>query len=797
MGKSPMLNAIQQYEQVIRDNPGYVPAYLALGRMCLERGEVDNALSHYRVAAEKDPNCGEAWVMLGWAYRAKENYRESETCCRKGVSLLPQSAYAKAQLAETLGVQGLHREAVLAYRAALDINSQDPSTWSQLCRLYAQMEEYSNVEMCCREVIARVQGVADPYVNLGIALQEQNKLSDAESAYKDALKINPDLDNAQLNLMVVQYRLGKLDIATESARRISERGVNPAALLYQVSTNLLQEGKLAESLYCGFGLLKSDPDNQGYRRNFMRMLDVVRPGHVSALMREEVERSYATESLDSSILTAPCLTLLKGDPDVTGLIRAANSGDIERIRKGIVAGKYDAVFQDPMLLKLLQQTVITSWEFEILFGVLRDIYLDIATADTRQETDKCLGGNISFLCALACNFFNTEYVSLVSDRERSLQKGLIADVVESVKANRSIDAVVLARLAICCMYTPLSRLGLPAKLVDRLQDTQNASIKTLIKAQWLDHMEEKSTREQIQKLTPVQTTVSCSVREQYEASPYPRWKNVDVYPPLTVNDFMQYLFASYEPGDQDVDMPEVLIAGCGTGRQAIMTASILARCNMLAIDLSLSSLAYGMRKARELGVDNITFAQADILEFRSGRKFHIIESAGVLHHLAEPETGLKILANHLETDGLLRIGLYSDMARRSVTKAKEYIREKGYGASSDEIRLARKDIQNLGDDHPARGVVHAADFFSLSECRDLLFHAQERNYRLHEISAMLDRCGLECIGFESPGMEVTARYNARFPDDPMRASFANWNEFETMYPDTFAGMYMFWCRKTG
>jgi len=163
--------------------------------------------------------------------------------------------------------------------------------------------------------------------------------------------------------------------------------------------------------------------------------------------------------------------------------------------------------------------------------------------------------------------------------------------------------------------------------------------------------------------------------------------------------------------------------------------------------------------------------------------------------MAEPEAGLEILVNHMENTGLLRLGLYSEVARRSITRANEYILGTGYSASIDDIRLARKGIQDLDDDHPARGVVNAADFFSLSECRDLLFHTQERNYRLHEIASLLDNCGLECIGFETPGTGIPDRYNTLFPDDPMRASLDNWNKFEIMYPDTFADMCMFWCRK--
>ena len=57
---------------------------------------------------------------------------------------------------------------------------------------------------------------------------------------------------------------------------------------------------------------------------------------------------------------------------------------------------------------------------------------------------------------------------------------------------------------------------------------------------------------------------------------------------------------------------------------------------MLAVDLSLASLGYARRKSNALGLNNLT-RQADILELgRTGREFDVIESLGVLHHMADP-----------------------------------------------------------------------------------------------------------------------------------------------------------------
>ena len=80
----------------------------------------------------------------------------------------------------------------------------------------------------------------------------------------------------------------------------------------------------------------------------------------------------------------------------------------------------------------------------------------------------------------------------------------------------------------------------------------------------------------------------------------------------------------------DKEAPRVLIAGCGTGQHSLGTADRFKESKVLAIDLSLASLAYAQRKTNEFGVSNIHYAQVDILNLEKlNNKFDVIESVGV------------------------------------------------------------------------------------------------------------------------------------------------------------------------
>ena len=186
--------------------------------------------------------------------------------------------------------------------------------------------------------------------------------------------------------------------------------------------------------------------------------------------------------------------------------------------------------------------------------------------------------------------------------------------------------------------------------------------------------------------------------------------------------------------------PDILVAGCGTGQQPIGTAQRFPKARVLAIDLSLASLAYAKRKSDAAGVA-IEYAQADILALAPDRRFDMIESSGVLHHLAEPMRGWATLVNLLKPGGVMRIGLYSEIGRRDVVALQRIVAERGYAATEHDIRRCRQDL--IAKPEPRFvSILHSPDFYSTSACRDLLFHVQEHRMTLPQIGEFLAAHGL-------------------------------------------------------
>ena len=236
----------------------------------------------------------------------------------------------------------------------------------------------------------------------------------------------------------------------------------------------------------------------------------------------------------------------------------------------------------------------------------------------------------------------------------------------------------------------------------------------------------------------------------------------------------------------------VLVAGCGTGYHAIGTAQKYQGAQVLAVDLSLASLAYAKRKTPAALAARITYAQADILKLGSlGRSFDVIDASGVLHHMADPLEGWRILLGLLRPGGFMHLGLYSELARRDVVAARAFIAERGYAPTPSDIRRCRQELLET----PLRSLARSHDFFSTSECRDLLFHVQESRLTIPAIKAFLAEHGLKFIGFEFDPATLQ-RYRALFAQAGWSmGDLDRWHAVETEYPDTFAAMYQFWLQK--
>lgn len=282
--------------------------------------------------------------------------------------------------------------------------------------------------------------------------------------------------------------------------------------------------------------------------------------------------------------------------------------------------------------------------------------------------------------------------------------------------------------------------------------------------------------------------VTGRVAAQYEGWPYPVWERVMVGPGETLGGLVAALDPDLPPLP---DAPEILVAGCGSGRETLLIARQAPSARITAIDLSAAALA----RAADLcaAATNITFARRDLHDVGvAGPRFDLVSCSGVLHHLPDPEAGWSALVDALKSGGLMSIMVYSRLARMRITAARRRIADLlDQPVDDDLLREVRRRL--LAE--PVHAVAHSTDFASLGGVHDLLLHRHEDPFDVERIRRGLDRFGLEFLGFHLPGAERRARYRQENPHDPLFRDFTAWARAEWKEPELFAGMYRFWCRK--
>jgi hypothetical protein len=162
--------------------------------------------------------------------------------------------------------------------------------------------------------------------------------------------------------------------------------------------------------------------------------------------------------------------------------------------------------------------------------------------------------------------------------------------------------------------------------------------------------------------------------------------------------------------------------------------------------------------------------------------------------MEDPVAGWRVLRDLLKPGGLMRIGLYSRAGRSAVAAAQDAVRTGGYVSTREGILRFRRDCPRLCNRETLLRLSQLQDYYHLNMYRDLLFPAREHRFDLAQMGDMLDELNLLFEGFYVSA-DVLTKYRSIFRDDCNATNLKSWRQFESRYPDTFASMYIFWCRK--
>ena len=295
------------------------------------------------------------------------------------------------------------------------------------------------------------------------------------------------------------------------------------------------------------------------------------------------------------------------------------------------------------------------------------------------------------------------------------------------------------------MYCPLWTLDSLRALREIPAARWGPELGAVVSRALCEPLEERELQTAFSSLGEIRDGVSKRVAQQYEQSPYPRWVRIGTPERTSLGVSLRRRFPHLRASPGLGAGTKALIVGCGTGYEPIQLALREPQWEIIALDLSRASLAYGRRRAGELGISNLEFLHADVLDLpRLESRFELVSASGVLHHMREPVVGWQRVTDRLAAGGLMRVGLYSRLARRAIAVARQCIESEALAPSADDIRRFRRRLLDRELSPDLSALERSLDLYSIGTCRDLLFHVEEHHFDLLEIDDCLERLG---VGF--------------------------------------------------
>jgi len=627
---------------------------------------------------------------------------------------------------------------------------------------YQKKGDFKKAIHAYEQAIALDQETLKAHVGLGTTYQRANLFSEARMQFLKALKRDPQYYPALRQLAITEF----YDKHYETA----------------------------------FGLfkhvLKIKPNDNDLRMYYQSALNTHRyPEAVQALIScwqlEKKNKSVDPKILREFALHARFLNVTRYIKDLEEICAACFKlkevcfQHLSVLACQLIQHKYQCVFHedkfenDKLWHNVLAHTIICDSKLENALTSLRKKWF--LKYVNEAEVDESV---IRKLVPLSLQCLNNEFVYTVSFDEDEAWRILREKLENQTPKEHSVIDLVLYSL-----YAPLATLS-DFDIARRFKK----DVMPVIERSYYDYKALDAIAPTIESFSEINNDVSHRVRMQYEVHPYPRWLTLARPVVCAPQDKLKALLPHVKlPGTYNEKM-KMLVAGGGTGQQPIKLALAHPKNKIVSFDLSRRSLAYAKRMIDQYKVKNLELMHGDLLDVgRLDSKFMHIECVGVLHHMASPMNGFKALYDILEPGGVMRLGFYSKVARTQITKARERIEYLGLSEADFDIRYFRSRIYR--GDEQGEVLLTISDYYTLSGCRDLLFHEQERCYDLLEIKAMLDELGLTFIGFQHMHPFAVKQYKEAFPDDVMQTNLENWHSFEQSNPDTFRGMYQFYVQK--
>jgi tetratricopeptide (TPR) repeat protein len=249
--------AARTLRSALRLNTDYLAARLKLAESLFNAGELETSHGVYSEIVQESPDAAEAYFGLGRIAVARGDPAAARESFHKACELFPAYGAAHYALAQVDRKLGRSEEA------------------QQELALHARNKTVvPPVDDPLRDEMRKLDKAAAAHLERGVQLEQVGRLEDAIAETEDALRLDPGLVKAHINLLILYGRVGNLEKAEEHYQAAVQ--LNPTQFpdaYYDYGVLMMKESKLEQAEKSFRAALEIDPSYADAHNNLGYLLE--------------------------------------------------------------------------------------------------------------------------------------------------------------------------------------------------------------------------------------------------------------------------------------------------------------------------------------------------------------------------------------------------------------------------------------------------------------------------------------------------------------------------------------------
>ncbi|HEX8527545.1 tetratricopeptide repeat-containing sulfotransferase family protein [Allosphingosinicella sp.] len=290
--------AVGAYELLVQEQPEDFESWNNLGNARHQAGHLDGALVALERARALNPRSALIHTNLGRLLSSLDRSEDSCMCFQEAVRLAPRDPKALLEFGNALRQLDRSKEALVALADAARADPSDPRIFVAIGLAFTDLSDPAQAERAYRVALQVAPGFLPAYLNLGILLEQGNRLDELDSLIAQAAAkgvAGPEIDHLRA---LSARRHGRFEEALELARSNAPESLDPAIRAHFIGQVADRIGEV-DTAFVAFEdmnrIMAETPlgrsvDPWAYQRDIDRLAALTTPEFYSAWPRMEIDQ---------------------------------------------------------------------------------------------------------------------------------------------------------------------------------------------------------------------------------------------------------------------------------------------------------------------------------------------------------------------------------------------------------------------------------------------------------------------------------------------------------------------------